>query len=54
MSGDGDLKGGGEDGMVTMELDEVSLDISDEGAVDLNSECGSIWEIVNSYPIGKD
>ena len=38
MSGDGDLKGVGEDGMVTIELNEVSLDISDEGAVDL-SDC---------------
>ena len=38
MSGDGDLKGGGEDGIVTMELIDVSLDSREEGAVDL-SDC---------------
>ena len=42
MSGDGDLKGGGEDGLVTMELCEVSLDISNEGAVDLSDGVDAI------------
>ena len=38
MSGDGDLKGEGEDGTVTMDFIDVSLDSREEGAVDL-SDC---------------
>ena len=48
MSGDGDLKGGGEDGVVTMELSEVSLDNSEEGAVDL-SDCVDDNELLTEF-----
>ena len=48
VSGDGDLKGGGEDGMVTMELSEVSLDSREEGAVDL-SDCVDDNELFTEF-----